>query len=51
MLSFQGQVVAGERVPNMSREARMIGTMPEEPSGHVFRVERKRGPQWYACPA
>ena len=29
----------------------MIGTMPEEPSGHVFRVERKRGPQWYACPA
>ncbi len=26
----------------------MIGTMPEEPSGHVFRVERKRGPQWYA---
>ena len=26
----------------------MIGIMPEEPSGHVFRVERKRGPQWYA---
>jgi integrase len=25
----------------------MIG-MPVEPSGHVFRVERKRGPQWYA---
>ena len=22
--------------------------MPDEPSGHVFRVERKRGPQWYA---
>jgi hypothetical protein len=22
--------------------------MPVEPSGHVFRVERKRGPQWYA---
>jgi integrase len=22
--------------------------MPAEPSGHVFRVERKRGPQWYA---
>ena len=43
-----GQVVMGERVPDMSREARMIGTMPVEPSGHVFRVERKRGPQWYA---
>jgi integrase len=26
----------------------MIGAMPVEPSGHVFRVERKRGPQWYA---
>jgi hypothetical protein len=22
--------------------------MPGEPSGHLFRVERKRGPQWYA---
>jgi integrase len=22
--------------------------MPIEPSGHVFRVERQRGPQWYA---
>ena len=22
--------------------------MADEPSGHVFRVERKRGPQWYA---
>lgn len=22
--------------------------MPVEPSGHVYRVERKRGPQWYA---
>ena len=22
--------------------------MPVEPSGHVFRVERQRGPQWYA---
>ncbi|MDP9385216.1 MAG: H-NS histone family protein, partial [Actinomycetota bacterium] len=22
--------------------------MELEPSGHVFRVERKRGPQWYA---
>ena len=26
----------------------MIHAMPDEPSGHVFRVERKRGPQWYA---
>ena len=26
----------------------MIGTMPEEPSGHVFRVERRRGSVWYA---
>jgi integrase len=26
----------------------MIAGMPDEPSGHVFRVQRKRGPQWYA---
>jgi integrase len=31
----------------MSREAYHRG-MPVEPSGHVFRVERQRGPQWYA---
>ena len=31
----------------MSRR-HMIGTMLDEPSGHVFRVERQRGPQWYA---
>jgi integrase len=26
----------------------MIVFMSADPSGHVFRVERKRGPQWYA---
>ena len=32
----------------MSRECRTLGCMPVESSGHVFRVERRRGPQWYA---
>src|SRR3954471_4493528 len=36
----------GERVPNMSRDGRAVLLM--EASGHVFRVERKRGPVWYA---
>src|SRR3954467_3929189 len=36
----------GGRVPNMSRDGR--GLLVMEASGHVFRVERKRGPVWYA---
>src|SRR5579875_2507703 len=28
--------------------ARMWSARPIAPSGHVFRVERKRGPVWYA---
>src|SRR2546423_13817547 len=41
-------------VPNMSQRGRrlpamgMPSTPARAPSGHVFRVERKRGPQWYA---
>src|SRR4051794_1998116 len=41
-------------VPNMSRDRRrlpamgMPSTPARVPSGHVFRVVRKRGPQWYA---
>jgi integrase len=40
-------------VPNVSRGARKIRGVPSlgdlnPPTGHVFRVERKRGPQWYA---
>jgi integrase-like protein len=31
-------------VPNMSRDSRPVGV----PTGHVFRVERVRGPAWYA---
>jgi integrase len=31
-------------VPNMSRDLRPLGV----PTGHVFRVERARGPVWYA---
>src|SRR5215207_408899 len=27
---------------------RSMRDMSVDPSGHVFRVERKRGPQWYA---
>src|SRR3954452_4833592 len=38
--------MGGERVPNMSRAGRTLLVM--EASGHVFRVERKRGPVWYA---
>lgn len=26
----------------------MAGSMVQIPTGHVFRVERKRGPAWYA---
>src|SRR4051794_30660664 len=40
-----------EYVPNMSQGRRTIrAAMPpfRAPSGHVFRVERKRGPVWYA---
>jgi integrase len=41
-----------KRVPNMSRTRRTIGDMAgtsvQSPSGHVFRVERARGPAWYA---
>src|SRR5664279_2502276 len=39
------------RVPNMSPDGRRIGDMSEDrrrPTGHVFRLERKRGPVWYA---
>src|SRR4051795_2655691 len=35
----------------MSQTLRTMGHMPHPdrpPSGHVFRVERKRGAQWYA---
>ena len=35
---------SGLRVPNMSRESRPLQPI----SGHVFRVDRRRGPQWYA---
>jgi integrase len=37
-------------VANMSREAISIGrvTTLQPPSGHVFRVDRSRGPVWYA---
>ena len=44
-LSSRGSL-GGERVPDMSREGRTLLVM--EASGHVFRVERKRGPVWYA---
>src|SRR5436190_17719231 len=40
-----------KRVPNMSRDGRRLRTMPalaRPVSGHVFRVERTRGPVWYA---
>src|SRR4051812_48574662 len=36
-----------ERVANMSRKGRSIW-VPMEPSGHVFRLSRARGPVWYA---
>jgi integrase len=32
----------------MSRRRRISFGMADGPSGHVFRVERKRGPRWYA---
>lgn len=38
-------------VPNMSRDGRRVCVVSEvfkPPSGHVFRVERARGPAWYA---
>jgi integrase len=38
-------------VPNMSPDRRMIGHMTgplRPPTGHVFRVERARGPAWYS---
>ncbi len=37
----------------MFQDGRRIGDMnasasaPKPPSGHVFRVDRKRGPAWY----
>jgi integrase len=40
-----------DHVPNMSRDERKIcGMAPTfvPPTGHVFRVERVRGPAWYA---
>src|ERR1700722_702802 len=40
-----------EHVPNMSREWRTICIVANQlgsPTGHVFRVERRRGPCWYA---
>jgi integrase len=44
-------MVCGNRVPNMSRSGCILPRMsspPERPSGHVFRVDRKRGPVFYA---
>ncbi len=44
--------MGGVRVPNLSRESsydpRSDGATLRSPSGHVFRVERARGPVWYA---
>src|SRR3954452_23981239 len=38
----------GIRVPNVSQEERPVRQF-REPSGHVFRIHRKRsGPVWYA---
>lgn len=39
-----------KNVPDMSRDRRTIPGVAafRPPSGHVFRVERSRGPQWYA---
>jgi integrase len=40
-----------EHVPNMSRAWRTIRIVADpvrSPTGHVFRVERRRGPCWYA---
>jgi hypothetical protein len=39
-----------QNVPDLSRNGRGIGFMSalKEPSGHVFRVDRARGPVFYA---
>lgn len=41
-----------DRVPNMSPRSSIVFAVVSEPlpspTGHVFRIERRRGPCWYA---
>ena len=47
-----GPTLISERVPNLSQTSDslwfMAGAGLRPPSGHVFRIERARGPVWYA---
>jgi len=47
---FAGELALNSKhVPNMSRDSgTILRVAVSPPTGHVFRVERKRGASWYA---